>query len=577
MSATHILLPREKEVKFLINHIEAGNCAFIFGLPFIGKTILAHNIVDRLKTKDGVFVFYLDLKEFQGNTTDDLINSIILKIGKKMPGGSTRPLPGKGNREYHLKKLLQNLPNEKIVILLDSAECIKKLSDWNIFLPIIRGFHEELGVVFLLFSRIRPQGFAENPICSSAINIFEANLTKLNLLPRNVVDLLSKNLASNGIEVETIFPDFVWQHTGGHPFLIKTFMDTYGAKKKKYTFLDNHDFNDIKEEAEAKLQGFYKGLFAILSPHHHQIIANDVLKRKISKNRDKSLRDLLELGILRQSGEGYQLFSLGAQEYFQKNMRIGKNRRKNKSLLSFLPIISAFWRRKKTYGSNADSKGLLGDRQQFEPKKILILAANPKGTTRLRLDEAVREIEEGLRRAKHRDRFEIRSKWAVRLGDLRRALLDYEPHIVHFTGHGEENSDCLMVEDEMGFAVRISNRALSGLFKLFSKHVRCVILAACHSEPQAAAISKYIDYVIGMKKEIKDKAALEFSVGFYDALAAGRPVREAFEFGCNAIQFKFSDISEHLIPVFIERSRNYLGVENDKNFVADVKENSYVI
>lgn len=184
-------------------------------------------------------------------------------------------------------------------------------------------------------------------------------------------------------------------------------------------------------------------------------------------------------------------------------------------------------------------------------KKILILSANPKTTPRLRLDEEVREIEEGLRRAKHRSQFEIQSRWAVRLRDLRRALLDYGPHIVHFTGHGKEEG--LLVEDESGLAVSISAKALSGLFKLFSEQIECVIMSACYSARQAAAINKHIHYVIGMRKEIKDKASIEFAVGFYDALAAGRSIEDAFEFGCNAILTEFPAESEHLIPVLKKR------------------------
>jgi len=180
-------------------------------------------------------------------------------------------------------------------------------------------------------------------------------------------------------------------------------------------------------------------------------------------------------------------------------------------------------------------------------KTILILSANPKATARLRLDEEVREIENGLRLAKHRDQFDIRSRWAVRLKDLRRSLLDYEPRIVHFTGHGRE--DGLLVEDNIGIAVRISSKALAGLFKLFSTKVKCVILSACYSESQADAISEHINYVIGMRGEIKDKAAIEFAVGFYDALGAGRSVEEAFEFGRNAILQIFPDLPEHLIPI----------------------------
>jgi hypothetical protein len=184
-------------------------------------------------------------------------------------------------------------------------------------------------------------------------------------------------------------------------------------------------------------------------------------------------------------------------------------------------------------------------------KKILILSANPKTTPRLRLDEEVREIEEGLRRAMYRSQFEIQSRWAVRLRDLRRALLDYEPQIVHFTGHGRE--DGLLVEDELGMAARISSKALAGLFELFASRIECIVLNACYSASQAKAILKHINYVIGMRKEIKDKAAIEFAVGFYDALGAGRSVEEAFKFGCNAIQLMFPDLPEHLIPVLKKR------------------------
>ncbi|MEL6490404.1 MAG: hypothetical protein AAFQ95_10610 [Cyanobacteria bacterium J06621_3] len=81
-------------------------------------------------------------------------------------------------------------------------------------------------------------------------------------------------------------------------------------------------------------------------------------------------------------------------------------------------------------------------------KKILILTANPKNSDKLRLDEEVREIQEGLQRfsygkavpSRSRDQFEIIAKWAVRPDDLRRALLDHEPNIVHFSGHGAEEN-----------------------------------------------------------------------------------------------------------------------------------------
>lgn len=183
-------------------------------------------------------------------------------------------------------------------------------------------------------------------------------------------------------------------------------------------------------------------------------------------------------------------------------------------------------------------------------KKILLLAANPKNTSPLRLDEEFREIDEGLRRARRRDQFEIFSRQAVRTDDLRRALLDYEPQIVHFSGHGFGEQG-LVLEDETGQAKLVSVDTLARLFKLFKNQVQCVLLNACYSEVQAEAINQYIDHVIGMQQSIGDRAAIEFAKGFYDALGAGRSFKDAYEFGISALDLE--GIPEGLTPIFKQR------------------------
>ena len=178
-------------------------------------------------------------------------------------------------------------------------------------------------------------------------------------------------------------------------------------------------------------------------------------------------------------------------------------------------------------------------------RKILILAANPKNTSQLRLDEEVREIQEGLQRSRIRDQFEIVSRWAVRPDDLRRALLDHEPQIVHFSGHGA-GAEGLALENSSGEAQLVSSAALARLFKLFQKDVECVLLNACYSEVQVEAIHQHIDYVIGMSEKIGDRAAIEFASGFYDGLGANRTYEDAFEFGLSAIDLE--GIPETSIP-----------------------------
>jgi hypothetical protein len=182
------------------------------------------------------------------------------------------------------------------------------------------------------------------------------------------------------------------------------------------------------------------------------------------------------------------------------------------------------------------------------PKKILILAANPLETAHLRLDEEVREIEEGLRRSKLRDHFDLVPKMAVRPQDVTRALLDEKPQIVHFSGHGAKE-DGLVLENWEGKAQLVGTHALGSLFKLFSDRVECILLNACYSQVQATAIAQHIDFTIGMNKAIGDKAAIAFAVGFYDALGAGEDYEFAYQLGCNAIHMAGFD--EYLTPDLI--------------------------
>jgi hypothetical protein len=178
-------------------------------------------------------------------------------------------------------------------------------------------------------------------------------------------------------------------------------------------------------------------------------------------------------------------------------------------------------------------------------RTILFLAANPAGTAHLRLDQESREIDEGLQRARQRDRFEFEQRWAVRPLDLQRAMLDCEPQIVHFSGHGAGERG-IVLEGDDGSAKPVSGEALESLFSLFPQ-VECVLLNACHSEVQAEAIVKHVRYVIGMSQAVGDDAAITFATAFYDALGAGRGVEFAFRSGRTAIQL--AGIPEELTPV----------------------------
>ena len=181
------------------------------------------------------------------------------------------------------------------------------------------------------------------------------------------------------------------------------------------------------------------------------------------------------------------------------------------------------------------------------PIKILILATNPKTTTGLRLEEEVRELKESFRRSMQREQFDLYAIWATRPRDVIRAILDFDPDIVHFTGHGEETA--IVFENETGESQFVSDEALADLFKLFSNSVKSVVLNACYSESQARAIAQHIPFVVGTRSGIGNRAAIEFAIGFYDALGAGKSIDFAYRLGLNAIQLL--GIPGDLAPILI--------------------------
>jgi len=168
-------------------------------------------------------------------------------------------------------------------------------------------------------------------------------------------------------------------------------------------------------------------------------------------------------------------------------------------------------------------------------RRILVLAANPPGTSQLRLDREVRSIDLALRESPLGEQFELHQRWALRPRDLQRALLDVEPEIVHFSGHGEGEAG-IVLEDASGQMQLVGTAALSNLFELCAEHVNCVVLNACYAEVQADAIVQHINYVIGMRQAVLDEVAIAFATGFYRGLGAGQAVKEAFDNGCRTIR-----------------------------------------
>ncbi|GAA4279077.1 hypothetical protein [Aquimarina mytili] len=178
-------------------------------------------------------------------------------------------------------------------------------------------------------------------------------------------------------------------------------------------------------------------------------------------------------------------------------------------------------------------------------RKILFLSANPKHTLQLRLGEELRKIKDSMSMATLKDQFDLEIEPAVKISTITKAMQVQKPEIVHFFGHGA-GSDGIHVEDDSGHSVLFPTEGLGRLFKNFKDTSKCVVLNACYSKAQAEVISEHGIYVVGMNDAIGDKAAIDFSVGFYQSIGEGNDYEFAFDMALvnNSTNLKYADTPE---------------------------------
>jgi len=196
-----------------------------------------------------------------------------------------------------------------------------------------------------------------------------------------------------------------------------------------------------------------------------------------------------------------------------------------------------------------------------EKIKILFLASNPTDISRIRVDEELREIDERISLGSHRDRFELIPHFAVRPRDLTNGLLRHQPHILHFSGHGSTSAG-IVLEDNNGKTKLVAGADLAELLSIIKDNLRVVVLNSCYSALQASGITETIDCAIGMNDKVGDRSAIIFSASFYEGLAFGRSIYEAFRLG--VVQLKTEGATGATTPTLLTRQ----GVDLGKVYLA---------
>ena len=175
------------------------------------------------------------------------------------------------------------------------------------------------------------------------------------------------------------------------------------------------------------------------------------------------------------------------------------------------------------------------------PLRILGMVASPQGLPQLDVEREMRLVEEAVEEVRAQGLVELTWLQGQTWRDLQRAMRREEDwHIFHFVGHGgfdpETEEGAIALADEGGHKDLLRGTALA---RLLDDHfpLRLVFLNSCEgakgseseafSSTAATLVRRGVPAVVAMQYEVTDKAAIEFSRNFYEAVADGLPVDAA--------------------------------------------------
>ena len=178
------------------------------------------------------------------------------------------------------------------------------------------------------------------------------------------------------------------------------------------------------------------------------------------------------------------------------------------------------------------------------PLKVLILSSDPRNINRLRLAQEHRDLQVAIRGTYFASSLDVFNEPSCRYSDITAALDRFDPHILHFSGHGEK--DILYFEDVQGTAKAVRKQALAKVLSL-QEALQLVILNACFSLDQGQAFADAVGLAIVSEGSILDQDAIDFSREFYTALGDGRrSYVKAFERAKSALEMT-GDMKVHLL------------------------------
>lgn len=187
-----------------------------------------------------------------------------------------------------------------------------------------------------------------------------------------------------------------------------------------------------------------------------------------------------------------------------------------------------------------------------EPRKenlrILYATATPEGE--LRVSQEIRRVKNAVSSALHRDLVDIEHAPDVTADDLLNYLTSFQPHVIHFSGHA--NQDVLVFDDgtmEGGDGREIPIDLFMRAVSAPDQRPSLVVLNACESATNLEALLAGVPIAIGMSAPVGDADAITFATRFYRAVADGQSVESALTVA--RVDMEMNGLLDHDLPTLV--------------------------
>jgi tetratricopeptide (TPR) repeat protein len=175
---------------------------------------------------------------------------------------------------------------------------------------------------------------------------------------------------------------------------------------------------------------------------------------------------------------------------------------------------------------------------QQKVKKILLLSANPENTTASRKRTGIKEIRDALKRANHGQLLDIQERLETSAFDISQSLSELEPYIVNISGCEDGIEGLILdgIHNNNNTLVDSKETLIANLFQNHSNNIECIVLNSCYLEKQAKEIIRYIDFVIGIDRNLEDKVVVAFLAEFYYQLGSKRTITNSYRQSRNLLE-----------------------------------------